>query len=340
MILLVNSPQISLRKSKRVRRNMKKSKVSSLQGLDAVHQHVLTGGGIEQLFIADLIIGDNVRSEIKIDDEEFMGLKASIMQKGILQPVTVSESKAERGKYSLIAGFRRITAYAALVEEGKVEDGKIPVHIISVSDEVDYAAVQLIENIQREDLDIFDKGIGFQKLYALSGDKSEPQEILSKLLIDYKNNAENEVITYFVKTGLVPSIRSVITAYQAICLPSSIVELLRGRKEFHVSLIGVLYDNRGLEVMPRLVQDYVSSGFNREQLLKSISVARKKPKKTAEHKKQVSFVAHIDKLIKSANSIVLTATDENVRIKKKPEALERIAELRTILDEAERLLNT
>ena len=81
----------------------------------------------------------------KFDDESLAGLAASITENGLLQPIAVRPKRLGTG-YLIIAGERRWRAarLAGLDE--------VPVLIKDVTDE-QAAALALIENLQREDLD-------------------------------------------------------------------------------------------------------------------------------------------------------------------------------------------
>jgi len=81
-------------------------------------------------------------------------LKASIKEKGILQPILV-RPKGE--KYEVIAGERRLRAAQAL---GLIE---VPVVIKDVSDN-DALVLALVENIQREDLNAIEEAKAFKRL--------------------------------------------------------------------------------------------------------------------------------------------------------------------------------
>jgi ParB family chromosome partitioning protein len=92
----------------------------------------------------------NVASQIRgefIDQttETFVALKDSIAEKGVLEPILVTQNPG--GDYRLIAGERRLLACRALHME------TVPARILfNVFKEYDVTAIQLIENMLREDL--------------------------------------------------------------------------------------------------------------------------------------------------------------------------------------------
>ena len=90
----------------------------------------------------------------EIHPEHIEELAKSIQSEGLLQPVVVREKK---GKFELIAGERRLHAFRHL----KLK--LIPARIIEASD-ASSAAIALIENLQRENLNPIDEALGYASL--------------------------------------------------------------------------------------------------------------------------------------------------------------------------------
>jgi len=90
---------------------------------------------------------------IEIKKEEIKDLANSIKEKGLLQPILVAKDNAD---YYIIAGHRRVEAYKLL---GK---NKIKARVIKASNE-DLASLSLIENLQREDLDLIETAMALKK---------------------------------------------------------------------------------------------------------------------------------------------------------------------------------
>jgi len=80
-------------------------------------------------------------------------LANSIKEKGLLQPILVV--KADTGYY-IIAGHRRVEAHKLLGKD------KIKARVIK-ADEEDLASLSLIENLQREDLDLIETAMALKK---------------------------------------------------------------------------------------------------------------------------------------------------------------------------------
>ena len=89
------------------------------------------------------------------DEEKLQELSASIKEHGLLQPIVVVED--EDGTYTLIAGERRLRAHKlANIEEIKA--------IIVDKDEFKLRELALIENIQRDDLNIIELAFCYAQL--------------------------------------------------------------------------------------------------------------------------------------------------------------------------------
>lgn len=127
--------------------------------------------GTTMLPISD-IEPDRGQPRTDFDEEALQELSDSIAAHGILQPILVRPQSD--GSYRIVAGERRWRAarMAGLV--------KVPV-VIKVLDDKEAAAVALIENLQREDLNPMEEAIGIRKLmedYGLT--QNEASEKLSK----------------------------------------------------------------------------------------------------------------------------------------------------------------
>lgn len=94
------------------------------------------------------------------DEPEIAALAVSILQNGLLQPVSVR--RVGLRKYQLVAGERRLRACRL----AKLE--KIPA-ILADYDDSESAALGLLENLQRSQLDPFDTARGIKEVIRLWG---------------------------------------------------------------------------------------------------------------------------------------------------------------------------
>ncbi len=88
-------------------------------------------------------------------DDALIDLAESIISYGVLQPITVRE--CEDGHFELIAGERRLRA----TEYADIK--RIPAIVVDINDE-ESAALALIENIQRENLNFLEEAQGLNNL--------------------------------------------------------------------------------------------------------------------------------------------------------------------------------
>lgn len=107
---------------------------------------------LTMLKIEQIVPGDNIRKDIT--KESLAGLIASIKENGILQPLLVRKNGE---KFDLIAGYRRFNAakYAELKE--------VPVMVKEITED-DRVEIQLIENLQRADINPIDEALAYKGL--------------------------------------------------------------------------------------------------------------------------------------------------------------------------------
>lgn len=111
-------------------------------------------GDVQKLPLAKLHPG-KYQARKTLSEESIQELAHSIQEKGIINPIVVR--KVEENSYEILAGERRFRA-ATLI--GLKE---VPVSILEVDDE-DALIIGLIENLQREDLNVIDAAWGVQRL--------------------------------------------------------------------------------------------------------------------------------------------------------------------------------
>lgn len=107
------------------------------------------------LYLKTSSIRDNsLQPRTNYDDDKLNDLKASIKEKGVLQPILVREKD---GQYEVVAGERRLKAVRALGLE------EIPAIVKEVTDREAFV-IALIENIQREELNPIEEAEAYNKL--------------------------------------------------------------------------------------------------------------------------------------------------------------------------------
>lgn len=111
--------------------------------------------------LKDIVVHDQIRSKEQMGAESIKELMDSISQKGVLQPVLVYRAaEKEQYKYILVAGERRFLASKALNRP------HIPARILTKAPvQAEIIEIQLIENLQRKDLNAVDEAMGYVNYY-------------------------------------------------------------------------------------------------------------------------------------------------------------------------------
>lgn len=114
---------------------------------------------VKDIEMSKIVISkQNVRKDLSagIEDANLDDLANSIKEKGLLSPITVVQKGNE---YELIVGQRRYLACKKLGYQ------KIAAIIRDESDDTDYLAISLIENIHRSDMSPIDKARAYSSLF-------------------------------------------------------------------------------------------------------------------------------------------------------------------------------
>ncbi len=111
---------------------------------------------------------------IHFDEEKLNELANSIKKNGIIQPIAVREDKVDPGRYQIVAGERR---WLAAQKAGLHE---VPIIILDLDDN-EALEVAIVENIQRDDLNIIEEAKGYQRLHDEFGyDHDKIAKFMSK----------------------------------------------------------------------------------------------------------------------------------------------------------------
>ena len=122
-------------------------------------EETVANSGVPSTLALDDMVAGQYQPRTRMDEGALYELAESIKAQGIMQPILVRRlaSGANAGKYEIIAGERRFRA-AKLAGLDSV-----PVLVRDVPDEA-AAAMALIENMQREDLNPLEEAQGLQRL--------------------------------------------------------------------------------------------------------------------------------------------------------------------------------
>ena len=148
------------------------------RGLSALFGDIEVKSSSSDLNINSLPIADLERNKYQprsiFDEDKIDELSSSIKENGIIQPIAVRPNKYENGKFEIIAGERRwIAAQRAGLN-------KVPVVVLDIDDQKSLE-IAIIENVQRQDLNIIEEAKGYQRLIKEFGyDHEKISKFMSK----------------------------------------------------------------------------------------------------------------------------------------------------------------
>ena len=154
--------------------------------------------------INKLSIGELIRNKYQprknFNQENLDELTNSIKERGIFQPIVVRKSADQKSKYEIIAGERR---WLAAQNAGLHE---VPV-VITEADDLKSLEFDIVENVQRIDLNVVEEAQGYQRL------------------IDDFSYDQNKVAQFIGKS------RSHVTnCLRLLNLPSEVIDLIKNNK--------------------------------------------------------------------------------------------------------------
>ena len=161
------------------------SGLATLRGDSDGGDHIIaetTPSSSRVLPIASLRAG-RLQPRIEFADSEISTLAESIRQQGIIQPILVRPAKDSDGDYEIIAGERRWRA----AQRAGLHEVPVIIHFIGDQDALEIA---LIENLHREDLNIFEEAEAYQRLIA---EYSSTQEEVARALGRSRSHIANTV---------------------------------------------------------------------------------------------------------------------------------------------------
>jgi ParB family transcriptional regulator, chromosome partitioning protein len=255
----------------------------------------------------DRISSNPFQPRLDFDPAALEELKQSIIQKGIIQPITVH--RTGDGNYGLISGERRLRA---AVDAGLHE---IPAYIMNISSHEEMLELALIENLQREHLNPIEIAISYQRLIR---EVNYTQEDVAR-----KIGKDRTTITNFIRLLKLPEpIRDSVRKG----------ELSMGHAR---ALLGVAEEKIQLKLWKRIIKQGLSVR-KVEQLVKDASLPKQKksiPIHTAD-----SHTAHIESRLRQTfgtKVTVKTRSDGSGEITVEfysTDDLERILDLIDIID--------
>ena len=164
--------------------------------------------------VGNIVVLEQVRSNINIETDSFTSLRQSIKDNGILEPLLVMGPEGDA--YTLLCGERRLEAARQLGLEA------VPVRVIAAGREAGTViALQLTENLQREDLNPMDQAKGILAyIQAKLPAKNYDVDGVMGVLVTYNRRPEDlpeEIATTVVAIAEIAG-KSINTVYNGLSL--------------------------------------------------------------------------------------------------------------------------
>lgn len=163
------------------------------------------------------------RQRQTFDPDSMRRLIASIKEFGVLQPPIVEEVPG--GKFTLIAGERRLRAMREILKEkpdasfspNQMAAGLIPAMFRSQLDSTTRFAMELEENIQREDLPFLEKAMAIARLHELRNGSQPGGQTIAETAIEIKaaKSTVSEAIL-IAQHAANPEVQKASTAKEAV----------------------------------------------------------------------------------------------------------------------------
>lgn len=208
-------------------------------------------------FIApDLIVPNLYQPRKYFDEDAIEELAQSIKTYGIIQPISVR--KMGENSYELVAGERRLRAAKKLCLD------TVPVILVDITDK-DSAAIALLENLQREDLNYIEEAEAY---YNLIQDHSYTQEQLAESIGKKQSTIANKLrllkLSAMVRKKLLDNKLTERHARALLKLPSEEIQLkiieIVINKKLNVKQTEELIEK---EIMKQTAQEVAADGRKR-----------------------------------------------------------------------------
>ena len=143
---------------------------------------------------------------LKFDQKKLEELSNSIKENGVIQPIAVRPNKYENGKYEIIAGERRwLASQMAGLNE-------IPVVIFDIGNEKSLE-IAILENVQRQDLNVIEEAKGYKRLVKEFGYEHEK---ISKIMGKSRSHISNTLRLLSLPKDVISLVEDgILTAGQA-----------------------------------------------------------------------------------------------------------------------------
>ena len=148
------------------------------RGLSALFGDIEKKSELKKIQTNEIPIADLERNKYQprtiFDEDKLNELSSSIKENGVIQPIAVRPNKYEPGKFEIVAGERRWLAAQ------KAGLNKVPVVVLDIDDQKSLE-IAIVENVQRQDLNVIEEAKGYQRLVKEFGyDHAKISKFMSK----------------------------------------------------------------------------------------------------------------------------------------------------------------
>ena len=260
--------------------------------------------------VDDIIVHKQIREQIDTESEEFKNFVESIKNEGVISPVWL---KKEGDKYRLVAGERRYIAAKTV--------GLITIPAIILQKDANPLVYQIIENLQRKDLNNYEKAMAFYEFYLETVQKKNisPEQIISHL-------QENDGV--FFQLGLSRlgvSFSSYIRYLKILCFNKDIQKFIK-EHNIPILILEKLYAYRNKEEIQDMFRLYVEKGEN--ALDSYISKLKSSSNKSSSKEGRIRYFSKIVNMRKTLEKLY----DNEVELKDKRKVKEELENLKILID--------
>jgi len=108
---------------------------------------------MKTIAVTDILVPERLRA---VEDDHALAIQASIVEHGLLNPITVRATPAAERPYTLVAGAHRLRA-VELLDDGEGIDA-----IVVKGDRDEAILIEIAENLFRNDLSVLDRAVFVQ----------------------------------------------------------------------------------------------------------------------------------------------------------------------------------
>ena len=159
------------------------------RGLSALFGDIEQKSESSQIQTNKIPIADLTRNKYQprtiFDEDKLAELSSSIKENGVIQPIAVRPNKYEPGNFEIVAGDRR---WLAAQKAGLNE---VPVVVLDIDDQKSLE-IAIVENVQRQDLNIIEEARGYQRLIK---EFAYDHEKISKFMSKSRSHISNTLLS-------------------------------------------------------------------------------------------------------------------------------------------------